>query len=56
MAVNKMASKIQTAFFSLKLVVTVFASSSYDLVSSSVISSHLINKLSIMLAKYLPFL
>ena len=40
---------LQVSFFSLKIVVTVF-------VSSSIISSYVITELSIILAKYFPFL
>ena len=42
---------LKIAFFVLKFVVVVFVSSSYD----SIISSHVINKSSIILAKYFPF-
>ena len=45
---------LQIAFFSLKFVKTVFVSSSYDL--GSAILSHVTTELSIILAKYLPFL
>ena len=47
---------LQIAFFSLKFVIAVFVSSSYDLSSASIILSHVTTELSIILAKYLPFL
>ena len=42
---------LKIAFFVLKFVVLAFVSSSYD----SIISSHVITKSSIILAKYFPF-
>ena len=57
---NKKASKIKKFLFcrlilSLKFVGTVSVSSPYDLASASIISSHIIPELSIILAKHLPF-
>ena len=43
-------------FFPLNFVGIVSVSSSYNLTSASKISSHVITELSIILAKYLPFL
>ena len=62
MVVNKNASKtfnffiLQIAIFSLKFAITVFVSSMYYLASASIPSSHVITELSIIFAKYLPFL
>ena len=61
MVFNKKASKLykfcvlQVVFFSLQFVGIVFVSSSFDLVSASIISSHVITELTVILAKYFPF-
>ena len=62
MVINKNASKIykffvlRIVFCSLKFVVTDFVSSSFDLASTSIIPSHVITELSIILAKHFPCL
>ena len=43
-------------FLSLKFVEIAFFTSSYELASASIISSHVITESSIIFAKYLPFL
>ena len=62
MVIDKKASKIykfcvlQIIFFSLRFVGIVFVSSSFDLGFTSIISSHVITELSIIIAKYFPIL
>ena len=61
MVINKNASKIQkfcvshVAFFTLKFIGIVFLSSSNELVSASIILSHIITEFSVILTKYLTF-